>query len=172
MSAKRPPEFEELWARHHREVYAYALRRTDRESAQDAVAETFLVAWRRRGEIPERVVPWLLGVARLVISNSDRSGRRREALLAAMTANAHAYAEPDEPVDDRLLAAIAALTPDDREAIMLVAWEGLEPSQAASVLGCTPVAFRVRLMRARRRLRAALDTPAGTPAPAPATEAV
>src|SRR3954471_20347596 len=73
-------EFERLWARHHRRVHAYALRRTDRASAEDVVSETFLTAWRRRGEMPADELPWLLGVARLVLANQARSQRRRDAL--------------------------------------------------------------------------------------------
>jgi RNA polymerase sigma-70 factor, ECF subfamily len=45
----------------------------------------------------------------------------------------------------------------DREALTLVAWDGLEPHEAAVVLGDSPGSFRVRLHRARTRLRRLLD---------------
>ena len=52
--------------------------------------------------------------------------------------------------------AIGTLSAPEREALLLVAWEGLEPRRAARVVGCTPAAFRARLYRARRRLAAQL----------------
>lgn len=51
-----------------------------------------------------------------------------------------------------MAAEIAALSVREREALLLVAWEGLEPGRAARAAGCTPAAFRVRLHRARRRV--------------------
>jgi Sigma-70, region 4 len=57
---------------------------------------------------------------------------------------------------------------NDREAITLIAWEGLRPAEAATVLGQSPAAFRVRLHRAKRRLRRELDR-AGQADPRPQT---
>ena len=131
-------DFEQLWDRHHRRVHAYALRRTDPASAQDVVSETFLVAWRRRAELPADELPWLLGVARLVMANQART-----------------HPGPAE-ADDEVRRALAALQPDDREALILVAWDRLRPAEAALVVGCSPPAFRVRRFRARRRLAAEL----------------
>jgi RNA polymerase sigma-70 factor (ECF subfamily) len=71
--------------------------------------------------------------------------------------------EPSAPepelhgLDPELDRALRALGPVDREALLLVAWEDLTPTQAAHVLKLNPTAFRVRLLRARRRLRAALE---------------
>ena len=68
--------------------------------------------------------------------------------------------EAPEPVglDAALPEALAALSHLDREALLLVAWEDLTPTQAAHALGINPVAFRVRLHRARRRCSSALDS--------------
>jgi RNA polymerase sigma-70 factor (ECF subfamily) len=150
-------EFERLWARHHRRVHAYALRRTDRASAEDVVSETFLTAWRRRGEMPADELPWLLGVARLVLANQARSQRRRDALAHLLIDHAGRDRSAPPEVDRELLRAIAALTPEDREAITLIGWDGLRPAEAARAVGCAPVTFRVRLLRARRRLRTLLE---------------
>jgi RNA polymerase sigma-70 factor (ECF subfamily) len=149
-------EFERLWALHHRRVLAYALRRTDRVSAEDVVSETFLTAWRRRHEMPAHELPWLLGVARLVLANHARSRRRRDALAQVLIDQAASARRSAAEVDRELLHALAALDPDDREALILVGWDGLRPAEAARVLGCAPGTFRVRLLRARRRLRALL----------------
>jgi RNA polymerase sigma-70 factor (ECF subfamily) len=150
-------EFEELWARHHRRVLAYALRRSDRGSAEDAVSETFLTAWRRRAEMPHDELPWLLGVARGVLANQARSRRRRDALARLMIEHATGADGGGIDADHELLRAIAALGPDDREALILVGWDGLRPAEAARAVGCAPATFRVRLLRARRRLRAQLE---------------
>src|SRR5258706_7076767 len=151
------PEFEQLWGRHHRRVHAYALRRTDGASAQDVVSETFLTAWRRRAELPSDELPWLLGVARLVLANQARSQRRRDALTQVFTDQAYRVHSDTADVDREVLHAIAALSPDDREALILVGWDGLRPTEAARVVGCSASTFRVRLLRARRRLATQLQ---------------
>ena len=152
--------FEELWAHHHRRVHAYALRRTDAASAQDAVSETFLTAWRRRDAVPAGdELPWLLGVARHVLANQARSRRRRDALARVLVDTARRHADAPDAVDHEVLHALAALGEQDREALLLIGWDGLAPAEAAQVLGCSGAAFRARLMRARRRLAAALDDP-------------
>ncbi len=76
--------------------------------------------------------------------------------------------DPAERVaDPELRDALRALRPLDREALLLVAWFELTPEEAAAALGVRPAALRMRLTRARRRMRAGLDTPAF---PRPATE--
>jgi RNA polymerase sigma factor (sigma-70 family) len=144
-------DFNALWEAHHRQVLAYALRRTDAASAQDVAAETFTVAWRRAGEIPRDALPWLLGVARKVLANQSRS-HRRQAALANELADAARDFRPSGDTDHELFAALAALTETDREALILSGWDGLSAAQAGRVLGCSAAAFRVRLLRARRRL--------------------
>ncbi|HTU88121.1 MAG TPA: RNA polymerase sigma factor [Solirubrobacteraceae bacterium] len=155
--------FEQLFRRHHRTVVAYVRRRAPAEAVDDIVGETFLVAWRRLNAVPERELPWLLGVARNVVATQRRGAIRRVALTrrlgsTAGSATLGSEASPTaEGVDDRLLAALAKLSAKDREALTLTAWDGLEPHEAAVVLGDTPGSFRVRLHRARKRLRGLLD---------------
>jgi RNA polymerase sigma-70 factor, ECF subfamily len=147
-------EFEELYRTHRSRVLAFCLRRTERDRAEDAVSETFAVAWRRRDAIPHEPLPWLYGIARRVLANQRRSAGRQRALadrLASVSAPMF-VAAGDHPV----LEAVARLQADDQEALMLAAWEGLSAAEAAQVLGCTAVAFRLRLLRARRKLAQAL----------------
>jgi len=59
--------------------------------------------------------------------------------------------------DGALASALATLGERDREVLLLTAWEGLAPGEAATVLGCSRNAFAVRLHRARRRLASALN---------------
>jgi RNA polymerase sigma-70 factor (ECF subfamily) len=131
-------------------------RRTRLELVDDAVAETFLVACRRPGAVPEDPLPWLLGVARRVIATQRRSERRRAALRLKLFGADRSDAEAPigaSPTYSAGHAALAGLSEADREAIALIAWDGLTTTQAAAVLGISPVAFRARLSRARKRLR-------------------
>lgn len=149
--------FESLWRRHHQRVHAYALRRSEASTAQDVVSETFLVAWRRRDEMPRRELAWLLGVARGVLANDARGQRRRDALARTLIETSARWHEDPGSVDRSLLHALAALPEHEREALILVAWDGLSTREAAAAAGCSPSALRVRLLRARRRLRGELS---------------
>jgi RNA polymerase sigma-70 factor (ECF subfamily) len=134
-------------------VTAYARRRGSLDA--DAVAaETMAIAWRRLADVPaDDALPWLYATARNLVLAEARRRSRRTALR-----------EPDEDIqppevsllDPPLEQALRSLRPADREALLLVAWEDLTPSQAATALGVNPTAFRVRLFRARGRLREAL----------------
>ena len=158
-SAKAQERFEDVFRRHHPAVIAYARRRVPSDAADDVVASTFLVAWRRVEEIPADSLPWLLAVARNVIATQRRGSRRRSALrLRLEHAKAGSVSSPpaDEPAA-KVAAALGRLSPNDREAITLIAWDGLRPAQAAAVFGQSPAAFRVRLHRAKRRLRRELE---------------
>jgi len=146
-----------LFIAHHEGVARYVRRRTAPELVDDAVAETFLVACRRPGAIPPDPFPWLLGVARRVAATQRRSAHRRFALATRLAVEAPQPNESATAQSSDLEAvvrdALERLSEPDREAITLIAWEGLTPAQAAVVLGVTRVAFRARLSRARRRLR-------------------
>jgi RNA polymerase sigma-70 factor (ECF subfamily) len=157
--------FEALFRAHVGAVHAYALRRSDAATADEVVADTFLVCWRRFDRVPEDALPWLYGVARRCLANRLRAGRREHMRIAPAAASA---AAPTAEVFEQrahareVLAALAELPAKEREALQLCAWEGLSPAEGARVVGCTAATFRVRLHRARRRLTAALDTtPAG-----------
>jgi RNA polymerase sigma-70 factor (ECF subfamily) len=148
--------FELLYARHAPAVKAYVLRRSGASSADDVVAEVFVVCWRRFHELPPDALPWLLGVARRVLSTQRRSERRRAALEDRLAGTAVGPSEGAAAEDRTLAAALARLSGADRELLLLIAWDGLLPTQAAAVLGVKPATARVRLMRARRRLSQAL----------------
>lgn len=145
-----------LWARPR--IVAYALRRArTAEDAADVLAETFAIAWRRFDELPagEDALLWLYATAGNVLSNAARGERRRsnlvERIAATLDEDEILVASPDEGA---LLALVAlrSLGKDDREVLMLTAWEGLDATGVGSVLGCSPGAARVRILRARRRL--------------------
>jgi RNA polymerase sigma-70 factor (ECF subfamily) len=147
-----------LFREHGVDVLAYALRRTDPGTAEDVVAEVFLIAWRRIDRVPQsEPVLWLYAVARRVLANQRRAAHRRAALVAVLGPLTSRHEAEPEPAGSALTAALRRLRPDDREVLMLTAWEGLDASRVAAVLGCTPQAVHTRLHRARARLRAELD---------------
>jgi RNA polymerase sigma-70 factor (ECF subfamily) len=160
---ERRERFERLYEEAGRRVLAYALRRTDPEEARDVVAEAFTVAWRRLEDVPEGDVslPWLLVTARRILANRRRAAVTR--LRAARTEPWPRAVVPDHADGVAAAASISdafnRLAAPDRETLALVAWDGLEPREAARVAGCSAATFAVRLHRARRRLAALLEEP-------------
>jgi RNA polymerase sigma factor (sigma-70 family) len=152
---RRPPEarFREVFA-HLGAVTAYARRRGSHD-ADGIAAEAMSIAWRRLADVPrDDPLPWLYATARNLLLAERRAARRNDAPGSV----APSVPAPElEELDPQLDRALRSLAPTDREALLLVAWEDLAPAQAARALGLNPTAFRVRLLRARRRLRAALD---------------
>jgi RNA polymerase sigma-70 factor (ECF subfamily) len=141
-------------------VLAYTRSVASREDADDAVAETYAIAWRRQRDIPRGAeLGWLIGVARRVLANERRSRRRAGALHALLDLQPRAPGpDPADRVEDgELRAALMTLSPLDREAVVLTSWFDLSSADAARALGVTPAAFRMRTARARRRLRYALN---------------
>jgi RNA polymerase sigma-70 factor, ECF subfamily len=145
-------------------VLGYAIRRTaDRASAEEAVSETFLIAWRRFDAVPADALPWLLGVARKVLANQRRAAGRRTPDGPVVPLDAVADPDPRAAVADLVAdreafaAAFASLSAGDREVLALVNWDGLSPREAAAVLEITPATFYLRLHRARRRLLKELE---------------
>lgn len=159
--------FELLYAAHYDRVLAYTLCRAPVDAARDATAETFLVAWRRSGDVPLDPLPWLIGVARRCLADQRRSTSRRDALAVRLRGTAEVpTAWDDDPADavaerDQMVAALRRLSPADGEVLRLIAWDGLTSAQAAQSLGCSRATFAVRLHRARRRLVAALAAEEG-----------
>ena len=157
LNPSREERFRSLYEDHVERVARYVARRTAASDVQDVVSDTFLVAWRRFDELPQDPVPWLFVTARNVIGNRRRSSARHSALRDKLAAGPAWIDEPARSdlseVDQRLLRAIAALPEAEREAFMLVAWDGLDASRASRAAGCSAATFRMRLHRARRRLR-------------------
>jgi RNA polymerase sigma-70 factor (ECF subfamily) len=166
MGAERSPStdaarrLDDLFQAHERRVLAYAMRRTPSlADAEDAAAETFAIAWRKIEQAPDEALPWLLSIARRVISNQRRGGQRRT--LLSLKLGRHMTAESDvvpeagaaDEADGPVLAALGRLRSDDQEILRLVAWEELDNRAVGFVLGITPNAVAIRLHRARKRFR-------------------
>jgi RNA polymerase sigma-70 factor (ECF subfamily) len=154
--------FELLYGELYAPIAGYVARRVGNpEDAAEVIAETFATLWRRRDSCPagEDARPWLFGVARQLIANQRRGEQRRGALAERLTVQVDATvaSTPSSAVDGRTVRAFARLSESDREVLSLVAWEGLTPAQLAVALGVSHPVARLRLHRARRRFRAALD---------------
>lgn len=145
--------FETAFEMHQRAVLAYALRRVPTEAdAEDAVADTFAVAWRKVRDLPPEAaaLPWLLAIARRIVANQRRGTGRRLRLGLRLGAEPPPIANPPTP-DSPALDALERVPRADRELLRLLAWEGLSQAEAGIVLGITANAVAIRLHRARRR---------------------
>ncbi|TML23726.1 MAG: sigma-70 family RNA polymerase sigma factor [Actinobacteria bacterium] len=150
--------FTTIYHTHYGQIVNYGRRRRlDGDGAAELAQEVFIVAWRRRTDVPAHSLPWLYGVARRLLANS----RRAAPLPVPVPDLGHLVDPPsvDAEADVGLVevrAALAGLSEPDQEILRLVGWEELTVSEAAVVLGCTRATAAVRLHRARRRLVAAL----------------
>lgn len=176
--AQDPAALEELFRRHRRAVLGYAARRCRRPAdVDDVVAATFLAALEsasRYDPAKGEVRAWLLGIAH----NQLALLRRREGRQRSVEGAISGRAELSEDAFNRLVEQISAvqdgagmqraleqLPADQREALLLVGGDGLTPKEAAAALAISAAAFRVRLFRARRAMRALLPSPV-EPSPA------
>lgn len=150
--------FRSLYDRHLRAVTVYCARRLDGARVQDAVAETFLVTWRRIDDVPDgdAALLWLYRVASRVVGHDRRGAGRRVRLTARLVSRASSTPPtPEEAAIDgddtrRVLEAAGRLRASDAEILGLHAWEQLDALQIASVLEITPNAVHQRLHRARQ----------------------
>lgn len=146
--------FEQIYVQHHAAVQAYVKRRAPDVLVDDVVSDTFVVCLRKIDRVPDDPLPWLYAVARKTLANERRKRAR----------SAHGQElrpfEPTPAGDGVLAEAFNSLGERDREVLRLVAWEGLSLSDAATVLGCSAVACRVRYHRAKSRLASKLASAA------------
>ena len=154
MQRQADTRFQEIYGRHREDVTLYVRRRVAADSVEDLVAETFLVCWRKLDQVPREALPWLYAVAHKTLANHYRAAAPRE-LPGRVSPGEDAF-QPIEQ-DGVLADAFARLSGADREVLRLIAWEQLPLRTAARALGCTQVACRVRLHRAKRRLASHLE---------------
>lgn len=177
----REAVFLALFDAYYGKILAYATRRLGPSAAEEAVADTFIAAWAALDDVPADPLLWLYGLARGAVANHRRR-LLRSARLDERARSLSSGPSNDDPADvvvweDTFVAALAQLGESDREVLRLVAWEGLTAAEAAAVMGCSSIAFKVRLHRARQRLRRFLRVDVGptrrraAPPPAPGEQA-
>ena len=169
--------FTQCWRAEAPRLLAYARRHIGSDEAGDAVAETFAIAWRRWAEVPDPPVGWLLRTAAGVIRNRSRSSKRRHSLTARIALLSQAASAVSDTADavvrrEEALRRLASLSDDQREALLLITWDGLTHDEAAAVLGLRPVTFRKRVSRARELLERDESPPPGRTLPALVTTTV
>jgi RNA polymerase sigma-70 factor (ECF subfamily) len=152
--------FTEIYQRYGKLIHGYCARRTGASQAPDAVAEVFLVAWKRIDQVPsgEATLPWLYAVAFRVISHQWRSKARSRRLISRLGG----LGDIDPPTPDlvllrreedrMVLKAASRLRPVDQEILRLTLWEGLSHAHVATVLDMDPGAVKQRAYRARQAL--------------------
>src|SRR6476660_1104458 len=120
--------FSRLYRDHEREILRYALRRSGcPEDAADVVTETFLVAWRRLGDVPvgEEARLWLYATARRVLANQRRGVVRRTRLAERLRDELRRQIPVQLPTErGGVNEALAEMREGDRELLMLVGMEG------------------------------------------------
>lgn len=139
----------------------YVLRCAGFVAADDIVSETYTTVWTRWADLPDDLsarTGWVFGVARNKIREHERSSRRRIGLAVKASAQGRTAG-----ADDDISAELAALEharhlldrlpPAERDAVSLTVIVGLTPTEAATVLGCTPTAVTSRVHRGRLQLR-------------------
>ncbi|NIZ90320.1 RNA polymerase sigma factor [Kineococcus rubinsiae] len=175
LQPEREARFRALYADAHADVLRFTRRRVHPTQAEDVVADAFLVAWRRLDDAPSRhddARAWLFGITRHCLLNTHRGQQRQQALAvrlidAAALASTENFSAADAQADliaQRLdlAAAWRRLSIVQQEVLALTSLDDLTSPQAAQVLGISATAYRLRLVRARRALRAHL-TPTDTP---------
>jgi RNA polymerase sigma factor (sigma-70 family) len=155
--------FGELFWRHNGAVHGYLARRAGRDVADDLVADVWLRAFRSRATFDLRYPdarPWLYGIARNVLSAHWR--KLTKVPPPVPTAISDPWPQLEEQLDESerrqsLLAALDVLTNEEREVLLLVAWEQLSATEIALMLNVPASTVRNRLHRARVGMRSRLE---------------
>jgi RNA polymerase sigma-70 factor (ECF subfamily) len=143
-----------IFRRYHPMIFAFAYRLClDRAEAQEIAQETFIKAARALATVRELISckAWLYRIARHTAIDLGRAGARRERLAAVVSAG-HETTERLGDFDF-VAEALAALSLDLREAIVLVYYEEMNHAQAARVLGCAEATVSWRVHMAKRKLK-------------------
>jgi RNA polymerase sigma-70 factor, ECF subfamily len=169
-SRDAPSRFRALYESTFPDIYAFVARSAGAGSdTDDVVAEAYLVAWRRLNDVPpspdDRL--WMYGVARNMLARFRRTRQRRGQLFRRLSSEPDASVRPIEPQSrhPEVLDALSQLPSREREVVQLIYWDGLSQDEAATVIGCSANALRIRLHRAKKRLSRRLGTLEASAAP-------
>jgi RNA polymerase sigma-70 factor, ECF subfamily len=168
-SAGRRSEFEALYERHGRAVWAVAFARwLDAESARDVMQESFLRLWREweAGQEIQNPRAWLLRVARNLAEDTAKSSFRRNGTappeqLIGVRSLAPSPSEQMELAERnaRVRAVLEELPVGDRDILTLKYALEYDTDTIAEMLGIQSTAVHMRLSRARQRMAERLTEP-------------
>jgi len=158
MGSPQDDRFRRLVHEHSAAIGNYIRRRLyplTLADVDDLVEETLLVVWRRIDSVPDDAeLPWMIGVARNVLRNARRSQYRRTNFESTLPSSPNEPSAEDVIVADTSVHdALISLNDDDREILMLNAWDGLDTHALGIALSITTNAAAVRLTRAQARFR-------------------
>lgn len=161
MDATADDLFRELYSCTSRRVYAYLRRHANPDLAESVLAEVYVKAWRHFATLREEPMGWLIVTAKRTLLDHHRAQQRRNRLADDIfsVSRVDATQGMEDQIVDRqvILEALRQLSDEDREALLLVGWDGLEHADAARVAGCSAAAFTKRLSRARQRLSQSIE---------------
>lgn len=155
--------FRDLYAATSRRLYAYLRRHATPDLAETVLSEVYLKAWRHLATLTDEPMGWLIVTAKRTLVDHHRAQQRQDRLNDRLFTDSRGNADPGPEVHvvDRqlILDALKQLSDEDREALLLVGWDGLSHAEAAGVAGCSVPAFTKRLSRARQRLTDSIESP-------------
>jgi len=166
--------FGSLVDRHHAALLRYLCRQTgDPDLAADLTQETFLAAFRHRGQLEDEgaFAAWLFGIARNQLRMEWRRRRLRRLVsldwFSSDTTTIPALQRPDTSTGcherDEIQRVLDGLSPTLRDALLLHSLCGFTGSEVARILGVAPAAARKRIARAEQAFRTALAGDATIP---------
>lgn len=153
-----PEEFTTLYRGFLPQISSYLVRRCEKSDVEELASRVFEIAWRKRSQAPKDFeLPWLYRIAGFVVANHRRAIKSEKSFVARFRPLDFSPSPEDIAIADVSLSiAWSKLSPFEREAISLTAFEGLSNQEAAKVLEISPNAYTQRLAKARAKLRAIL----------------
>jgi len=161
--------FSAVYEQHVDAIYGFLARRVGAQLAEELTAQTFVEALDRHDRYdPERgpIGPWLFGIAANLLRRHYRQEERALRAIAAYAGRQpHVGEDDEERIESRIVAderwpavaeALLAMSPGERDVLLLYAWADLPYSAIAGVLDVPVGTVRSRLSRARGRLTAIL----------------
>jgi RNA polymerase sigma factor (sigma-70 family) len=167
-SRRQPHLFAEIFDRHHGAIHAYVSRRAGRQIADDVLAEVFTAAFAQRASFASEsgsALPWLYGIARNLTHRHFRTTASDLRVSGTWAGRQVDVSDEHDAVIDGVDASrewhvvrdvLATLAADDRETLLLYAWEGLSYAEVAHAVGVPVGTVRSRIHRVRSALRGAL----------------
>jgi RNA polymerase sigma factor (sigma-70 family) len=156
----------EIYDRYSGRIYNFALRfLKNSEAAEDATQEVFVKMIRHASQFQgdAKLSTWLFSITanwcRDYLRKADNKSKESDDVLVTLPAPLEN--SPDRNLEQRenearIQRALKALTPEQREAILLSRYQGLSYAEIAQISGCSEGAVKTRVFRAMETLKKAL----------------